>query len=352
VWTETFETGGAGWTAASSGVFAGWPGLTWSVTSTLPDDRAGQAAFAPDPRGGSCDGGAGDVSGRTTWTSPPIAIPGWLAMAPRLDFDHYVATETEWDGGNLKISVNGGAFGVVPSSAFRFNPYNATLRSASGSPANTNPLAGQAAFTGTDGGSLGGSWGRSQVDLSAVGVKPGDVVRLRFDFGLDGCTGNDGWYVDDLAIYACDSVGVDAIAIDRAVLTPAAGGRASAKAIAWITTGTGPADVIAPGSGFRFDLSDGSGAVSETVSLLAGQCTASPSGTRITCKSDDRSTTASFASSKTPGTWKLTLTMKRRSFTAAPAAAVSLAVARDSRAWTGSIATCSSSSSGKLSCRP
>ena len=183
-------------------------------------------------------------------------------------------------------------------------------------------------------------------------MKPGDVVRLRFEMGTDGCTGNDGWYVDDLAIYACDSVGVDAIAIDLAVLAPASGGRATGKAIARITTGTSPADVIGPGTGWIFELSDGSGAVSESVSLLASECVASPAGNRITCKSADKSTIAVFVtSSKTPGVWKLTLTMKKRSFTAAPTAAVSLGVSRSSRACTGSISTCSSNSSGKLSCR-
>ncbi|MFM7735905.1 MAG: hypothetical protein ACKPBU_07990, partial [Alphaproteobacteria bacterium] len=353
LWSEGFESGATGWTATSTGVYAGWPGTTWSVSSGLPDSRAGKAAYGPDPRGGSCDAGAGDASGVTTWTSPAIPIPSWLVMAPRLDFDHYVATESGWDGGNLKVSVNGGAFALVPSTAFRFNAYNSSLRTAAGSPANTNPLAGQSAFTGTDGGSLGGSWGRSQVDLSSVGVKPGDVVRLRFDMGMDGCTGNDGWYVDDLAVYACDSVGVDAISIDLAVLTPATGGRAGAKVIARIKTGTSAADKIGPGTGFLFDVSDGSSAVAESVSMLASDCKASPAGNRITCKSADGATTAVFvASTKVPGEWKLTLNMKKRSFTSGPTPAVQLAVARSSRAWTGSIANCSANSSGKLSCRP
>ena len=50
-----------------------------------------------------------------------------------------------------------------------------------------------------------GSWGTSFVDLALLGVKPGDTVRLRFDFGMDGCAGIDGWYVDDIAISACQS---------------------------------------------------------------------------------------------------------------------------------------------------
>ena len=50
-----------------------------------------------------------------------------------------------------------------------------------------------------------GSWGQSFVDLSMLGVKPGDTVRLRFDFGMDGCTGIDGWYVDDVVVEACNA---------------------------------------------------------------------------------------------------------------------------------------------------
>ena len=43
----------------------------------------------------------------------------------------------------------------------------------------------------------------SQVDLSVVGVRPGDRIRVRFDMGIDGCYGVDGWYVDDVRIEAC-----------------------------------------------------------------------------------------------------------------------------------------------------
>ena len=121
----------------------------------------------------------------------------------RLGFTHYVASELGFDGGNVKLSVNGGAYAIVPSTAFFFNTYNATLVTPAGG--NTNPLAGQPAFTGTDGGQVTGSWGQSFVDLSLLGVKPGDTIRLRFDFGMDGCTGIDGWYVDDVTVSACNA---------------------------------------------------------------------------------------------------------------------------------------------------
>ncbi len=196
---DDFEAGLGGWTLTNFGVFSGWQPHDWEANSSLPGGRAGTAAYGVDPLGGNCDGGSGDVSGVVHMESGPILIPP--DMAPKFVFDHYVATEASYDGGNVQVSVNGGAYALVPSAAFTFNVYNATLTTAAGG--NTNPLAGQTAFTGTDGGSVGGSWGQSQVDLSYLGLVPGDTVRLRFSFGNDGCAGVDGWYVDDVRVFAC-----------------------------------------------------------------------------------------------------------------------------------------------------
>jgi hypothetical protein len=196
---EGFESGLAGWTLSNQGVFAGWPGIDWSQATTLPGGRGGSAAFAADPNAGNCDGGAGDISGMMSMESPIIHIPNSRTFGPHfVTFEHYVATEATYDGGNLKISINGGPYTLVPSSAYKFNPYNATLNP-------TNPMAGQAAFSGTDGGSLFGSWGQSQVNLTMLGIKAGDNIRLRYDFGMDGCAGNDGWYVDNVTISACNA---------------------------------------------------------------------------------------------------------------------------------------------------
>jgi len=201
---EDFEDGLDGWTLTNEGVFAGWPGLDWSQATSLPGGRSGSAAFAPDPNAGNCDGGAGDISGVMRLESPSIHIPNSKTFGPHfITFEHYVATEAGWDGGNLKISINGGPYEVVPSSAYKFNPNNTTLQTAMAG--NTNPLAGQPGFSGTDGGSLFGSWGQSQINLTMLGVVPGDDIRLRYDFGIDGCTGNDGWYVDNVTVNACNA---------------------------------------------------------------------------------------------------------------------------------------------------
>jgi hypothetical protein len=200
VFSEDFESGLDGWTLTNQGVFDGWPGLDWATDSSLPAERTGSAAFAADPDIGDCGAGDNDVSGMMSMQSPPIvATAGTL----QLSFTHYIASEQGFDGGNVWISVGGRAYTQIPTGAFLFNPYNQALVTAAGG--NTNPMAGQAAFTGTDANELESSWGTSIVDLAATGerIRTGDTIRFRFDFGMDGCAGIDGWYVDDVTVSAC-----------------------------------------------------------------------------------------------------------------------------------------------------
>lgn len=168
----------------------------WYVTDSLPTGAKGTfAAFVPDLLVGDC--AADDESGALFLDSPVITIPA-NTVTPRVAFDHWVATEAGWDGGNLKLRVNGGSWTLVPSARFEFNAYNTTLQTSS----NTNPLAGQSAYSGSNSGGIAGSWGQSQVNLSGLATA-GDTIQLRFDFGVDGCNGNIGWYVDEVEVYAC-----------------------------------------------------------------------------------------------------------------------------------------------------
>jgi hypothetical protein len=115
-------------------------------------------------------------------------------------FDHWVATEAGFDGGNLKVSVGGAPWQLLEPESFIYNPYNTTLISAGSG--NTDPLAGEPAFSGTDGGSVDGTWGRSIIDLDSY-LNAGDQFQLRFDLGSDGCNGAFGWYIDKVFIYQC-----------------------------------------------------------------------------------------------------------------------------------------------------
>ena len=198
---DTFEGGKRGslkWLLSTAGTTPDFTARNWGVVNQLPTGRTGFAIYASDPDIGTCAPG-GDQTGLQRLESPEITIPA-NATTLRMSFDHWVATEAGWDGGNLKISVNGGAWQLVSAANFVYNPYNATLNT--GAQGNTNPMAGQPAFTGSDGGSVSGSWGRSIINLAPYAA-PGSKIKLRFEMGSDGCGGTFGWYLDDVSVYSC-----------------------------------------------------------------------------------------------------------------------------------------------------
>ena len=231
-WSEAFENGLGAWTASNQKSYAQGMSFPWTTTTSAPDGHAGTAAYAADPNGGSCGADADDYSSSDSITSPAVTFP--TGQSPRMVFDHYVASEAGWDGGNVKVSVGGGAFTAIPSSAFVYNAPNSSLNTAAAG--NTGPMAGQAAWTGTDGGEPTGSWGQSQIDLSALGAVPGDSLKFRFDFGRDGCGGIDGWYVDNVKVVHCQQV----VAADiKASHTPEPAAFGSAHSVSVTVTGEG-----------------------------------------------------------------------------------------------------------------
>jgi Zn-dependent metalloprotease len=187
------------WTASRTTSSPDFTERDWTWVNELPSGRAGSGFFAPDPNIGTCAPGS-DESGVLHLTSPAITLPTTTDFA-RATFEHWVATEAGWDGGNLKISVNGGPWQLVPPSEFTFNGYNVVLFTAADG--NTDPLAGQPAWSGNDAGMVkGGSWGRSHVNLGNLAGR-GDAIRLRWDLGSDGCTGSVGWYLDNVNVFSC-----------------------------------------------------------------------------------------------------------------------------------------------------
>ncbi len=190
VFADDFESGVAGWTTSNT---APPTSYDWSQTARyLPYGRPGTAWFCDDPHIGDCRDL--DESAVHSLISPPIVLPEDAAF-PMLSFTHHVATEEGNDGGNIRISVNHSMWQPVPGSAFVFNPYNTFIMAEVYG--NTNPLRGLEGWTGA-----GGKWGTSVVDLS-VFASGGDTIRVRFDFGKNGCIGSDGWYIDDFEVYTC-----------------------------------------------------------------------------------------------------------------------------------------------------
>jgi bacillolysin len=197
VFVADWESGQAGWIAGARALANpnGFDTPEWTLIDALPDDRPGTAMFAMNGEFGDC--GLDDESSVRYLESPALVAPAGDGSL-RLAFDQWFASEPAYDGGNVKISVNGGAWAVIPPSVFVANPYNTSLQVSN----NTNPMKGQAAFTGSNRGGFQGSWGQSQVNLDSL-VQPGASFALRFEFGQDGCTGLIGWYIDDVNLYRC-----------------------------------------------------------------------------------------------------------------------------------------------------
>jgi len=202
----TFDESDDGWIASRRDIISPstFDPRDWARVSALPDDRPGAAFFAPDPSNGVCvtHQGGDDDSGVLVLESPDLLVQ--VGLPARVAFDHYIASEADWDGGNLKLSVEGGTWTLVPASAFLFNAYTGPLYDP---PDNSDPLAGEPAFHGTDEGSNSGSWGTSIIDLDGL-VAPGQRFRLRFEFGTDVCFGSAlGWWVDDVRLVVCTAPG-------------------------------------------------------------------------------------------------------------------------------------------------
>jgi Zn-dependent metalloprotease len=196
---EDWETGMDGWTLLSQGEFAGWPNFNWELDNSLPANRPGSAAFAWGFGGGVCGDPNGDYSGKFSITSPTITA-GPNDTDLQLSFEHFVASEFLVDGGNVLISVNGGAFQLIPQANYTFNAPPSQLRAPPPVDQNTNPKAGEFAWSGAD--PEVPAFGTTKADLSSL-VQPGDSFKLRFEFGLDGCGGNQGWYVDNIRVFNC-----------------------------------------------------------------------------------------------------------------------------------------------------
>jgi hypothetical protein len=111
-----------------------------------------------------------------------ITLPNGTVVM--LTYFQWYQMETSYDGGNLKISTDGGAtFSLLTP----VGGYTGTANTA-------NPLYPEPIYTGT---ATGNYWDKITVDLSAYA---GQDVILRWHFGSDGSVQYAGWYIDDVAI--------------------------------------------------------------------------------------------------------------------------------------------------------
>jgi hypothetical protein len=139
---EDWENGLGNWTVSNVPTKpATWEARDWTVKGNLPKSRAGKAIFAIDPINGDCNTDL--QNGILRLESPTITFPAFTTGKYEMAFNHYIATEATWDGGNIKYSLNGGAWTLLPVTAFTQNAYNSAL---DGTTQSDNPLKGQRAL--------------------------------------------------------------------------------------------------------------------------------------------------------------------------------------------------------------
>ena len=200
VFFEDWESGTDGWSFDQLPENPDtWDSRDWVISESLPQGRSGKAIFGIDPFLGNCSDDKDN--GILRLESPVINLPDVTEGKFELLFNHYIATEAGWDGGNVKYSVNGGEWTLVPYEAFTLSPYNTNLQTIADG--NDNPLQGQSAFSGLDEGSNSSSWGQSIIDLSLIGGEANATIQFRWELGTDSCTGEDGWYLDEVMVYNC-----------------------------------------------------------------------------------------------------------------------------------------------------
>lgn len=207
IFADDFESGASGWTLGLSGPPS--PEDWALLAEPLPVGRTGTVWFVRNKDDGNC--AQVDESATHSLVSPMIRMPANIDH-PLMSFTHHMKCQPGWDGGNIRIRVNGGSWDAVPRTAIDFNPYNARLNSAA--QGSTNPAAGQDAWSGE-----GIDWGTSVVDLTSpdltTPVSAGDTLEVRFDFNTDCDGGLEGWYVDDFAVYTCPDCDGDGLSDDR-----------------------------------------------------------------------------------------------------------------------------------------
>ncbi|MCC6476705.1 carboxypeptidase regulatory-like domain-containing protein [bacterium] len=181
---ENFESGGTGWTHSSAGG-------SWVDDWHISTERSYSATHSY--KCGSTTTGQYRNLNDARLLSPTInALPAgatlsfWMQVEAELSSSY---PDSAYDGGILEISVNGGAFtriNTVPG-------YNKTVRAST-----TGPISGQPCWSGTI-----TTWTQQTANLSAYA---GSNIQLRFRFGTDNSVLAEGWYVDDVQVYAYGSL--------------------------------------------------------------------------------------------------------------------------------------------------
>ncbi len=134
-------------------------------------------------------GGAGSAQYAGSAYGALISPEMTLGYKSTLRFKHWMEAENHtsyptyaWDGGNVEMSLDGGAWHLIqPQGSYPYEIWNNPA-----SPFNTGTPVYSGSF----------DWTEAVFDLSAYS----GPVRFRFVFGSDAYVGGEGWYVDDIRL--------------------------------------------------------------------------------------------------------------------------------------------------------
>ena len=173
---DNMEAGTGQWV---TGVTTGTNRWSFGASAYGPFAHSGQyALFADDDPGAVTDT---YVRMTTSVTVPPSG---------KLLFQHAYALETNYDGGVLEYSTNGGSSWSDAISLIEFNGYDGPVSTGYG-----NPLGGRQTFTGVSHGYIS-----TRLNLNSLS---GQNVMFRWRMGLDSGLSSLGWWLDDVQIYEC-----------------------------------------------------------------------------------------------------------------------------------------------------
>ena len=191
---------------------------------------------------GSGDGCGGPFNSQLS--SPEYTVP--VAQAVTLNFNHRYSFEADrWDGGQVRISVNGSGWTNVPAENFTANGYPPGLIQGNGI------IKDQRAFHEDSPGYAAGSYITSTALLGSF--KAGDKIRVQFLGGWDDCSkgSQPSWVIKDLRLsYSTPPQAVEF----TAVATASRQGTPVAFTYQWQRNdGAGFLDIVgATGNSYRF----------------------------------------------------------------------------------------------------
>ncbi len=170
---EDFETGSSGWNAIQ---ILGSDGFQLSTSN---------------PNSGTQSWFIQDVGADNTHSleSPDFTLSTDAALSLWHSFD----TESGWDGGLVEYSDNGGSTWNSLEDYVILGKYTGVIGASS-----NNDIANKPGWSGNSGGYI-----NSVISLSHLS---GMTIRLRLFYGSDNNTFSDGWYIDDISIYAVPEI--------------------------------------------------------------------------------------------------------------------------------------------------